>query len=42
MCIRDREDVVWQPKLDAEARARSYGQWKKAVTRTFDWVDSSW
>ncbi|MEO5877895.1 MAG: glycerol kinase GlpK [Streptosporangiaceae bacterium] len=29
----------WRPAMDAELREREYGQWKKAVTRTFDWVD---
>jgi glycerol kinase len=27
------------PLLDAAERERRYGQWKKAVERTFDWVD---
>ena len=25
--------------MDAEERERTYRLWKKAVTRTFDWVD---
>jgi len=29
----------WVPAMDAATRARLFGQWKKAVTRTFDWVD---
>jgi glycerol kinase len=29
----------WTPSMDADRRERSYRQWKKAVTRTFDWVD---
>jgi glycerol kinase len=33
------EDKVWRPALGAEARERSYGQWKKAVTRTFEWAE---
>ncbi len=33
------KDASWSPKLDATTRDREYGQWKKAVTRTFDWVD---
>ncbi|MBI4762167.1 MAG: glycerol kinase GlpK [Chloroflexota bacterium] len=32
---RDRE---WRPKMDAETRKKLYSGWKKAVTRTFDWV----
>jgi glycerol kinase len=30
---------TWEPTMDADARERSYGLWKKAVTRTFDWVE---
>jgi glycerol kinase len=33
------KDKEWQPQMDAEARERQYGMWKKAVTRTFDWVE---
>ena len=29
----------WEPTLDASERARLFTQWRKAVTRTFDWVD---
>ncbi len=29
----------WEPKMDEGERERLYRQWKKAVTRTFDWVD---
>ena len=29
----------WEPSMAADERARLYRQWKKAVTRTFDWVD---
>jgi glycerol kinase len=29
----------WAPRMDAETREREYAKWKKAVTRTFDWVD---
>ena len=32
-------DHTWQPSKDDAARTTLYGQWKKAVTRTFDWVD---
>jgi glycerol kinase len=32
------KDKDWSPKMDAAEREREYGQWKKAVTRTFDWV----
>ncbi|UNX54476.1 glycerol kinase GlpK [Georgenia sp. TF02-10] len=33
------EDKRWEPQLDAEERERTYRLWKKAVTKTFDWVD---
>jgi glycerol kinase len=28
---------VWEPHLPSAERDRLFGQWKKAVTRTFDW-----
>ena len=34
------KDKEWDPSMDAGAREKTYGQWKKAVTRTFDWVES--
>ena len=33
------EDKRWNPQLDAGERDRTYRLWKKAVTRTFEWVD---
>jgi glycerol kinase len=33
------KDKEWDPKMDAETRAKLYKGWKKAVTRTFDWVE---
>ncbi len=32
-------DRTWRPAMDAGARDRDYARWKKAVTRTFDWID---
>ena len=32
-------DHTWDPKMDAGARDQQYKLWKKAVTRTFDWVE---
>jgi glycerol kinase len=29
----------WTPAMDATERERLYRTWRKAVTRTFDWVD---
>ncbi len=31
-------DKEWQPAMDADRRAALYADWKKAVTRTFDWA----
>lgn len=44
---RDLDDMVsnwevdrtWQPEIDLTERERLYRQWKKAVTRSFDWVE---
>ncbi len=44
---RDTDDLVqnwsvdktWTPQLDEARREHLYRQWKKAVTRSFDWVD---
>jgi glycerol kinase len=33
------EDKRWSPSMDPERREREYRNWKKAVTKTFDWVD---
>ena len=33
------KDKEWDPKMDAGTRANLYKGWKKAVTRTFDWVE---
>ena len=34
------EDKRWEPQMDADASATEpYRYWKKAVTRTFDWLD---
>lgn len=33
------EGKRWTPQMDEGERERTYRLWKKAVTRTFDWVD---
>ncbi|GCE76374.1 glycerol kinase GlpK [Cellulomonas biazotea] len=33
------EDKRWEPAADEVERDRQYRLWKKAVTKTFDWVD---
>src|SRR5262249_29425092 len=30
---------TWQPHAEPQSREEQYRRWKKAVTRTFDWVD---
>lgn len=32
-------DHTWTPQMDEATRERLYRGWKKAVTRTFDWVE---
>ena len=33
------EDKRWVPNMDSGERDRQYRLWKKAVTKTFDWID---
>jgi glycerol kinase len=33
------EDKRWSPSMDGSERERLYRNWKKAVTKTFEWVD---
>jgi glycerol kinase len=33
------KDKEWQPQMDAEEREKEYRFWKKAVTKTFDWLE---
>jgi len=33
------EDKRWEPQMDEEDRKKNIHMWKKAVTRTFDWVE---
>ena len=33
------KDKEWKPQMAADRRDQLYSGWKKAVTRTFDWVD---
>ncbi len=32
-------DKTWEPSADETPRVENYRKWKKAVTRTFDWVE---
>jgi glycerol kinase len=33
---KDRE---WSPAMNPDRRKELYRQWKKAVTKTFDWIE---
>ena len=32
-------DKTWEPQMDSERREKMFALWKKAVTRSFDWVE---
>lgn len=32
-------DQTWEPQIEPTERERLYKQWKKAVARSFDWID---
>jgi glycerol kinase len=34
------KDKEWDSGMDSDDREALFGQWKKAVTRTFDWVEN--
>lgn len=34
-----QEDKRWEPSISAETREQLLAKWKKAVTRSFDWVE---
>jgi glycerol kinase len=38
-CANWAVDQTWNPKMDAATRDALYKSWKKAVTRSFDWVE---
>ncbi len=33
------KEKEWQPAMDSDLRKKLYSGWKKAVTRTFDWME---
>ena len=35
-----QEDSRWEPHMDAAERDRQVRNWKKAITKTFNWVDN--
>jgi glycerol kinase len=34
-----QSDKTWVPSLDRETRKKLYAQWKKAVEKSFAWID---
>ncbi|MFJ9416455.1 glycerol kinase GlpK [Streptomyces sp. NPDC101227] len=34
-----KRDTEWTPRMDGQAREREYGNWRKAVERSFGWLD---
>ena len=39
LCEQWSLEKTWTPIMPTEQREALYGQWKKAVDRTFDWAD---
>jgi glycerol kinase len=39
LCANWKADQRWEPKMDETSRERLYHFWRKAVTRSFDWVE---
>jgi glycerol kinase len=39
LCANWVVDQTWNPALNEQKRAEMYRMWKKAVTRSFDWVE---
>jgi glycerol kinase len=35
-----RSDRTWKPVLSSAQRESLYAQWKKAVSRSFDWIEN--
>jgi glycerol kinase len=41
LCANWAVDKTWKPNMDNKTRESMYKLWKKAVTRTFDWVEET-
>jgi glycerol kinase len=39
LCAHRRVDRTWRPAMDRASRDTLFRMWKKAVTRTFDWIE---
>ena len=40
LCAKWKSDRVWKPQMAEADRNRLYHGWKKAVTRSFDWIQN--
>ena len=41
LCSNWSVNKTWSPQMEEGKRESMYRSWKKAVSRTFDWVDES-
>ncbi len=41
LCANWAVDKTWKPNMDEATRDSMYKLWKKAVTKTFDWVEEA-
>jgi glycerol kinase len=39
LCAQWSVDQTWVPRMEATRREKMFGFWKKAVTRSFDWLE---
>jgi glycerol kinase len=39
LCGHWSAEEIWKPALEQVRREQMYRQWKKAVTRAFDWIE---
>jgi glycerol kinase len=39
LCAKWTSNHTWSPKLESHKREEMYRLWRKAVTRSFDWID---
>ena len=39
LCANWAVDRTWKPRMDEKAREDLFRSWKKAVARSFDWVE---
>jgi glycerol kinase len=40
LCANWQMDKTWTPQMKPIERTRRIAGWKKAITRSFDWVES--